>query len=331
MGRPGQRRKPFASKRRRFDFDPLEGRSLLATLSPRLSDGVSEVFDIRAGRAATPPGRSFRVDRDIPYRDEDGDREGLDVYRPSGPAPIGGRPVVLAIHGGGWTRFRKEDYRPVASEFARRGFVVVAPDYRLSAPGRPSWPTNFEGLRDAVLWVRAHAREIGADPDRIAAMGESAGGHLAELLGTYPDGPVNPGGPPTGTSGAADAPSARVQAVVSFYGPSDLARLDAGSPEASSRVRRFLGASPKEAPGRYSAASPVANVSADDPPMMLVHGSADTLVRPSQSIAMARRLRAVGVRSELVIVPGAPHGFGLRAGGLDLAGKVARFLAETMR
>ncbi len=89
-------------------------------------------------------------------------------------------------------------WRPDRKCFRAAGYVVVAPNYALSAPGHPTWPTNLDDVRSVVAWVRSNASELGIDPDRVVAMGESAGGNLAELLGTDP-GPsrngicVNPG------------------------------------------------------------------------------------------------------------------------------------------
>ena len=101
------------------------------------------------------------------------------------PAPAGGWPVIVAIHGGGWRRFNKQEYGPrVASAFVPNGYVVVAPNYLLSARNRPSWPINFQDVQSAVLWVKANASRYGIDPTRVVAMGESAGANLANLLGT---------------------------------------------------------------------------------------------------------------------------------------------------
>ena len=272
-----------------------------------------EILEARTLLSSSP-----KITRNIVYRDVSEDRETLDVYRPANASSDEKLPVIVAIHGGGWAKFSKADYGQKVSQFTRSGFIVVAPNYRLSRPDRPSWPLNFQDVRDAVRWVRIHADEIGADPKRIAAMGESAGGHLAELLGTYSD------------QTSASETSARVQAVVSFYGPSDLPSLYPQSPTAASRLREFLGGTPKQIPARYEDASPIDHVSPDDPPMLMIHGSADTIVPASQSIELAKRLRAEGVPSTLIILPGEPHGFGLRAGGRNLTRQIGTFLHQAM-
>lgn len=247
----------------------------------------------------TPPGRSARR---------------LDLYLPTGEAPVGGWPVVMAIHGGGWRRFSKDAYgAKVAGELVRYGFAVVAPNYRLSSPTASSWPGNRDDLYDALRWIRSNARRFGLDAGRIAAMGESAGGHLAALLGTDP----------------AD-PATRIGAVVSFYGPTDLNALRSDSPSASSAVTQMLGRDRAGDPRLLEAASPVAHVSADDPPMLLIHGEKDWLVPGSQAIRLANALTAAGVSSQLVLIPGAGHGFGFSVGGRQLLPEILSFLRGSL-
>ena len=106
----------------------------------------------------------------------------------------------------------------IASAFVPLGYVVVAPNYMLSAPGRPSWPVNLDDVRSAVAWVRTNTDALGIDPNHVAAIGESAGANLAALLGTDP-GPPDSGGVAT-----------QVQAVIAFSTPTNLSVLDARSP-----------------------------------------------------------------------------------------------------
>ena len=129
------------------------------------------------------------------------------------------------------TSFRY-DARNLVVRLAQRGLVVVAIDYRLARPGSPSWPAAVDDLREAVRWLRRHSAAYGVDPERIAVIGQSSGGHLAALLGTFPavDGP--------------DGVSSRVQAVVSFYGPTDLNSLMQFRHLAHEPARTFLGEEP---------------------------------------------------------------------------------------
>ncbi len=309
-----------ARTRRTPAFDWLSSRILLAAPIVHASP-IRQLADrdrVRGERAG-----GMTVERDIVYRDLPGDRQALDLYRPVGPVPEGGRPVLLAIHGGGWARFDKGDFGPEVAAFTREGYLVVAPNYTLSRPGKPSWPVNLDDLREAVRWMRTHASTIGADPRRIAALGESAGGHLAEILGTYPGDPQ--------TTGASSGESGKVNAVVSLYGPSDLRSLARSSPVASRRIRGLLGANRADYAQRLADASPQSHVTPDDAPMMLIHGRSDTLVPASQSIGLARRLRAVGVSSRLVLLSGEDHGFGLRGSGRNLVRAVGDFLRQALR
>jgi acetyl esterase/lipase len=250
-----------------------------------------------------------------------GQSEQLDVYLPATPPPVGGRPVLVAIHGGGWRRFDKSDYGPrIASAFVARGYAVVAPNYQLSAPGSPSWPVNLEDVQAAVRWVRANADALGLNPNEIAAIGESAGANLAALLGTYS---------PSAAS-ALDGVSAAVDAVIAFSTPTDLTSLYDESPKAAIAVVQFLGGSPQQVPANYAAASPVDQVSPADPPMFLVQGSKDPLVPHSQAGELAAALAADGVRNQLVVVPGG-HDLDFPAHYSNLVHKILEFLDATWK
>ncbi len=264
--------------------------------------------------------------KNIVYENVGGRQETLNVYLPHGAPPAGGWPVLMAIHGGGWRRFSKDEYGPkVAGMFVQHGIAVVAMNYMLSAPGAPSWPANFEDVRNAVRWARASAGVFDLDPNDVAAIGESAGGHLAALLGTNPDGPITAGG----DSAAGDvygSISARVQAVVDFYGPTDLAALEAESAEASPAVRQFLGGTPAEIPQTYADASPDDHVTAASPPMLILQGTADTLIPPDQPASLSRALSSVNVPNRVITVAGAPHGFEFQESGRKFVPAILDFL-----
>jgi len=240
------------------------------------------------------------------YRTAGTRRVTLDVYLPptgsNAAAPASPRAAVIAIHGGSWIGGSMTDYRSdprnrVVIRLAQRGLVVLAIDYELARPGRPSWPAVLGDLREAVRWARRHAREFNIDPNRIVVLGQSAGAHLAALLATLPDEP----GP--------DGFSSRVQAVVSFYGPSDLARLLAARHLANEPVRTFLGDPAALRAESVADSSPINRVSRDAPPMLLIHGSDDPWVPLEHSVLMAEALKRAGVRHQLIVVPGARHGF----------------------
>jgi len=241
------------------------------------------------------------------YRWAGSHRPTLDVYLPmkgsqGTTATTSRRPAVLAIHGGSWcggssTVYRSDDPNNTIFRLARQGLVVVAVDYRLARPGSPSWPSVIDDLREAVRWMRRHASELEIDPDRIVAVGQSSGAHLAALLGTLPE------------DLATTDVSSRVQAVVNFYGPTDLARLIKSRQLDHEPTRILLGNDHTAIPETKFVASPINHVTHDDAPMLLLHGSDDQWVLPEQSERMARALESAGVPHRLIVVQGARHGF----------------------
>jgi acetyl esterase/lipase len=310
----------------RIDFAP--GQCIRAAVWGALLIISSALVADDVQRSGVPEG--VEAYRDIVYRKHGGREIRLDVYVPQGAAPRGGRPTILAIHGGGWSGGSKNGYGRMVAEFARRGYVVVSVAYLLARPSAPSWPHNFEDIREAVRWVRGHSKEYGIDPNRLVAMGASAGGHLASLLGTYPDGPVIADAiPDTPQEPTGAASSVRVQAVIDFYGPTDLTALLGGRQGAGGPLDLFLGGTPATVPGRYLAASPLSHVTRDDPPHLIVHGSLDWLVPSEQSRRLTEALKATGVRHKLIIIDGAGHGFGLKVRDRDLTPEILAFLAET--
>ncbi|MBX7221075.1 MAG: alpha/beta hydrolase [Blastocatellia bacterium] len=231
----------------------------------------------------------------------------LDLYLPQNPA--GPLPVVVWIHGGGWTSGDKSlATTSVQVQQTSRGYAVASINYRLS--GTAKFPAQIEDCKAAIRWLRANAGKYGLNPDRIGVWGSSAGGHLVALLGTS-------GGVAEleGTAGNLDQ-SSRVQAVVDWFGPGNLATMASQSlpcsvidhNSANSPESQLVGCALPSCPDKAAAASPVTYVTPDEPPFLLMHGTMDCVVPPGQSQELFDRLKAAGVNATLVFLPGAGHG-----------------------
>ncbi len=232
---------------------------------------------------------------DLVYGDVPGFRPlELDLYLPAADAPP---PVIVHVHGGGWRRGSRRHPLPrLGADFyerlAARGFAVAAVDYRLSGEAR--YPAAVEDVRAAVGWARDQAAAYGLDPGRVFLWGDSAGGHLALM---------------------AALTGAGVQAVVAWFPVTDLAGLAfdvaaaGGTPDPGpqSREALFLGAPAASVPDLAREASPVTQAGAAAPPVLLMHGAADDMVPPAQSIRLAEALHGAGAVVELELVPGATH------------------------
>lgn len=230
-------------------------------------------------------------------------------------------PVVVWVHGGGWA---SEDltrkYLPSTqlAQLARRGFVTASIDYRLSQEA--PFPAQIEDCKAAVRFLRAHAQEYHVDPERIAAWGESAGGHLVELMAYSADEEF--------LDDCCPEYSSRIQAVVPWYAPADL-RLTPEEWEASEVYRMlFPDSDLKERERHMEQASPICYASRTNPPTLLMHGDADRLVSYENSRRMYEALKAAGNDVRLITVPGQGHGF---FDGEEYYGQIFQFLEDTLR
>jgi acetyl esterase/lipase len=219
----------------------------------------------------------------------------LDIYIPETPIILP-MPAVVFIHGGGWRSGDK--YPSQVRSLAERGFFGVSINYRLS--GNATFPAAVEDCKCAVRWLRANAAEFHVDPSRIGVWGGSAGGHLSLMVGCVDESAGLEG------NGGWEKYSSRVQAVCSYYGPSDLAHMQDGDTVAPVQ---FLGGTPAEKPEAYRLASPVTYVTPDDPPLLIVHGDSDLVVPYTQSVTMLQAYLNLGLEVELVKILNAGHGF----------------------
>jgi acetyl esterase/lipase len=265
-------------------------------------------FQLDAGGAGkTPLPENVTLIRDVPYAKTDHPRQRLDVYLPAKRVEGQRLPVVAYVHGGAWNMGSRVMARTsVAPLVASGDYAAVSLGYRLS--WQATWPAQIHDLKAALRWVRAHADAYGFDPNRICAMGASAGGHLVAALGT-----TNGDASVEGTLGEHAGEPSDVQCVVDFFGPTDLtvpppaSRTAAAGGGPTSR-EQLLGGPVDTVPELARQASPLHHVDASAPPFLIIHGSADPLVALSESERLDAALRAAGVESYLVVVEGGGHG-----------------------
>jgi acetyl esterase/lipase len=216
-------------------------------------------------------------------------------------------PLVVLIHGGCWISGTRKSYGRQAIDLARRGYAAASIDYRLSEEA--AYPAAIDDCRAAIQWLGNHADDYGLDRTRIALLGGSAGGHLAEYVGYR-----------TQTTGS------DVRAVISYYGWSDLTHPT---------VRDFywnevfLGKKYEDAPDLYREASPITYVGRLSPPTLLLHGTIDPIVPPNQSVRLIERLEEHGVPYVYAPFLGLYHAFAIDEDASERAMYfVDRFLTE---
>ena len=260
-------------------------------------------------------------------RTADGTELPLDFY-PAQGREDGSAPWVVVVHGGGWDSGDLSQLSALNHHLARKGYAVAAVSYRLTPKWK--WPVQREDVGAAVVYLRAHAKELGIAPDRWAILGRSAGGQIAEAI-AYP----NPEQPAAHAGGRA-YPGPK--ACISFYAPADLNFAYRHSVEddilrSRDLLRSYLGGTPDEAPGAYDDASPIRFVTAQSPPTLLFHGPIDALVWHRQSERLLARLREAGVNSQLISLSWVTHGFDYNLsgpGGQISTSAIDRFLAQTL-
>jgi acetyl esterase/lipase len=236
----------------------------------------------------------------------------LDLMTPGGTTPA---PLVLWLHGGGWARGSRLPIPSYVTALCARGYAVASADYRLT--GTAIFPAQIQDVKGAVRFLRANAAAYGLDPGRIAVWGESAGGHLAALLGTSGGAGVetlgNASADLEGATGGNPGISSRVQAVVDWYGPTDFVQMHfypttANHDAATSDESVFVGGPIQTRPEVDALADPITYASPDDPPFLVMHGTADQLIPFNQSERLRDALLAQGVRVTFSPVENAGHG-----------------------
>jgi acetyl esterase/lipase len=223
----------------------------------------------------------------------------LDLHLPAG---VGRPPLVVFVHGGAWTTGSKAQYPAFLVD---RGFAVASLDFRSSndAP----FPANVYDIKAGIRFLRAKAGEYGYRSDRIAIVGASSGGHLAALVGV-----TNGEKSLEGMEGDFLDQSSSVQAIVSYFGATDLTTILAQSTPAGLKVRepaleRLLGAPPDQVPDLAKQASPIFHVDRNDPPVLLLHGDQDTQMPLNQLYELQWAYEQVGRHAEVMILHGVDH------------------------
>jgi len=242
------------------------------------------------------------------------------------PKTSGDKPLVVYITGGGFVSDDKSGNLDQRTYVAEQGYVVASIEYRTVTDGA-TYKDSVADVKSAIRYLRAHAATYGIDPSKVAVWGQSAGGYLAAMTGVtnglkqFEDA-SNPG------------QSSTVQAVVDEFGPSDLSKVAADFDPAAKQANYAAGnslakfvfgpnttLSVKDDPAAMAPANPLTYVSKSSAPFVLLHGSADQLVSPSQTLILQRALRAKGVESTRYVVKGANHGDVTFLGGAATSAK----------
>ena len=289
-----------------------------------ISPTVSEKAPTKKVKTPKPP---LEIPADIPHEEDvtylEGDRkEKADLYLPMN-VPEGQRaPALIVIHGGGFNDGDKRKYRELnfCTNAAKRGYLAMSINYKLrKSQGQVTWPQNIQDAKEAVRWLKLNADRLKIDPERIGAMGGSAGGNVAAMLTlTRPEDGFDDAGSRTNTP-------AQIVCGIDFYGAVDLMTYHDMKMFAKTR---------EEAPELYRKGSPTSYVRKNAPPLLMIHGTGDETVKVEQSQVLRSKLEAAGNpcpeytinnqeevdalkakmagnRHALVLIPNAPHTFDL--------------------
>lgn len=220
----------------------------------------------------------------------------MDVYLPANRSTASTKAIIM-VHGGAWTTGDKADYKRFADTLRKRfpGSAVFNINYRLSAFPNNLFPTQEMDVKAAVEFIYSKRTDYQIS-DKFALVGESAGAHLAMLYAYKYNTPI------------------KIRAVASFFGPADLTEMYNnpvnGNNTISMGMAQAIGSTPTTNPSIYIQSSPITFINSSSAvPTILLHGSVDALVSPSQSVLVQSKLTAAGIPSQLVLYPGKDHGF----------------------
>jgi acetyl esterase/lipase len=262
------------------------GEIQLLTPVTEIPPGVEAQLDVEFGKGGTKPLL-------------------LDLFKPKEiKKPV---PGLIFVHGGSWKEGSRKNYGIYSRDFARKGYVVATIEYRLS--GEAPFPAALQDVRCAIRWMRANAGKLGVDPNKIALVGGSAGGHLVMLAAYSPH-----NDPELEGTGGNNGVSSRVQAVVDIYGVIGIGGRGIGrttmiNVRNPDPVLQFMGGKTWDTDRElYEKASPIKQVTKDAPPTLILHGTVDEVVKIGQSDRLAATLSDLGVPYLYDQVKGWHHG-----------------------
>ncbi|MEO8198902.1 MAG: alpha/beta fold hydrolase [Gemmatimonadota bacterium] len=251
---------------------------------------------------AIPPLSAVSLTTDVTYNTSGGTTLKLDIARPK---TAGLHPLVVVVHGGGWYKGDKVDFRNEILFLAGQGYTAVAVNYRLVKGSSNLFPAAIQDLRCSLRWLRSRASTYSFDPNRAAAIGVSSGGNLADMLGL-----ASSAG---GLDGActSSGPMVPIKAVVAYAGPSDLRKSSLFTSQSLPIVTNYLGGAPESKTALAILASPITHLSSGDPITLLVQGTADPVVPVSHSLNLKAALNLAAVAATFVPLQGLGHGISL--------------------
>lgn len=304
---------------------------LFVTLSATALSQDLATLKQKVRESAEKSGLEVRLDQ--PYAGNENPKQAVDVYLPKLRTSDKPLPVIALIHGGGWVNGDRLGYGALAIQLARTGhYAAITVGYRLTKEAH--WPSQIHDCKAAIRWIRAHAKELNLDADKIAVWGSSAGGHLSSLLGTSGDVKEV-----EGDLGPYTTFSSRVTCVINQCGPEDFTQSlmfeKDGKPVAKDdAVSGLLGGSYTEKHAEAVAASPVTYVTKDDPPFITFHGTKDMRVAYLHAEAIHTALQKAGVPSLLVPITDGGHGSvnnpEVKKRGEQFADKILRSIESTI-